>query len=463
MSDKYDYDLIVIGSGPGGYVSAIRASQLGLRVVVLEKNKTGGVCLNVGCIPTKALIHQAEVFAGISELEAMGISIDKSAFDYGSVKNKSRTVAERLSKGVQFLLKKNKIDYVEGEGIIKDKNTVEVNGQETITGENILIASGSRPTEIPVFKFDNESIITSTDALLLDKLPEKMLILGAGVIGMEFAYIAASFGCSVTIVEMLKRVLPNEEPEISDLVLKEFKKKGVKIFTETKALSVEKSGGSIFLNIEKKNGEQAVLEGEKLLVSVGRTPNTQGLGLENIGIKTEKEFIPVGDYYETSVKGVYAIGDVVKTPLLAHVASKEGEIAVSRMAGRECEKSIDNNEIPQAVYCNPQVGSFGLTEEKVKELGLKYNVASFPFMGIGKAVAMGHPEGFIKLISSEDDRLLGCHIVGAGATELIHELLAVKVNNIPVSSIAEMIHAHPTLSEGLMEASRALSGWAIHK
>ena len=462
MSSTYDFDLAVIGSGPGGYVSAIRAAQLGLKTVIIEKDKPGGVCLNVGCIPSKSLIHQTEIFENTDFLKEIGVDIDKSGLNYSLVKKKSRIVAERLSKGVQYLINKNNIKYISGNAVITGPNNLIIDDAEKISSRNILIASGSRPKEIPEFSFDHDKVITSTDALLLDKLPETLLILGAGVIGMEFAYIASSFGCKVTIVEMLPKVLPNEEPEISELVYKAFKKRGVTIHTGTKALGMNKNLSGVTLEIEKEDGSRENLEGNMLLVAVGRTPNSESIGLESVGIRTERGFIPAGDYYQTSVPGIYAVGDVINTPLLAHAASGEGEIAVTHMAGIECKKRLKADEIPQAVYCNPQVGSFGLTEEKVKSLGLEYKTASFPFRGVGKAVAVDQPDGFIKLISSNDDQILGCHIAGAEATELIHELLLAKINKIPAFRIAEMVHAHPTLSEGIMEASRALSGRAIH-
>ena len=463
MASDYEYDLAVLGAGPGGYVSAIRAAQLGLRTALIERDKPGGVCLNVGCIPSKALIHQAEIFESAEALRGLGVSVDASGLDYSQVKRKSRTAADRLSKGVQYLIKKNGITYIEGTGSISGPNALSLKDGPEITARNIIIAAGSRPKEIPGFPFDHEIIVDSTDALLFENLPEKLLILGAGVIGMEFAYIASAFGCKVTVVEMLSRALPNEEPEVSDTVLKAFKKRGITVHTQTKALSGRKVPGGIELEIETPSGGREVLEAGRLLVAVGRTPNTEGLGLDKVGIALERGFIPVGDYYQTKVPSIYAVGDVIDTPQLAHAASREGEIAVSRIAGKETEKRLSREDIPMAVYCNPQVGSFGLTEEKAGEGGFSCKTAAFPYRGIGKAMATEQPDGFIKLVSDEKTGLiLGCHIVGAEATELIHELLLAKIKGIPASEVAEMVHAHPTLSEGLMEACLALKDRAIH-
>lgn len=453
-----DYDLLVIGSGPGGYVAAIRASQLGLKCGVVEKDKPGGVCLNIGCIPSKALIHQAEEFRSIESLKKMGVSVDLESFDYSKVYKKSRVAAEKLSKGVQFLLKKNEIDYIEGEARITGRNEVSVGGKK-LSAQNILIATGSRPRELPGLEFDEKRVISSTGALMLEKLPKSLVILGAGAIGMEFAHVMNAFGVEVTVVEMLDQILPLEDADTAAVLEKDFKRRKIKMLTGKKASKLKKGKAGITVEIE---GSEP-LEAEMLLVAVGRAPNSDGLGLEDIGVKTERGFISVGDYYETSAPGVYAIGDVIASPLLAHVASKEGEIAVEHIAGRNPEKRLDPDHIPSAVYTEPQVASFGPTEAKAEELGLSFETATFPYRGAGKSVAIEKSEGIVKIIyDSKTSEILAAHVAGAEATELIHELLLAKKAELLPEDVATMVHAHPTLSESVMEAARAAEGWAIH-
>jgi dihydrolipoamide dehydrogenase len=461
-----DYDLVVIGSGPGGYVAAIRANQLGLKAAVIEKEKPGGVCLNVGCIPSKALIHQAEIFGYRKELEGMGFKIDASGFDYGSVFKKSRQAADRLSKGVQALLKKNKVDYIEGTGVISANGEVTVTDADgktsKVKGKNLLIATGSRPREIPGFEFDEKQVLSSTGALFLEELPKSLIILGGGYIGMEFAHVMSSFGVEVTVVEMLDRIIPNADPEAVSVLEKDIRRRGVEIMTSTKAEKLTKSKGGVKLEVSGKDGKQT-LEAEKLLVSVGRAPNTEGIGLEKVGVKTDRGYVMVGDYYQTNVAGIFAIGDVTITPQLAHVASKEGEIAVEFIAGHKPEKSIDPDLIPAAIYTEPQIASFGPTEAQAKERGLDFEKAVFPYRGAGKSVAIGHPDGLVKILyDKKTHEFLAAHVVGNTATELIHELLLGKRSELLPEDIATMIHAHPTLSEAVMEAARAAEGWAIH-
>jgi len=461
MAD-YDYDLVVIGSGPGGYVAAIRANQLGLKAAVIEKERPGGVCLNVGCIPSKALIHQAEVFASRKELEAMGISLDASGFDYGKVFKQSRRVSDRIVKGVEGLLKKNKVDYVEGAATITGPHEVTVDGKKKITGKNLLIATGSRPREIPGFEFDEKQVLSSTGALYLEKLPKSLIILGGGYIGMEFAHIMSTFGVDVTVVEMLDRIIPNADPEAVSVLEKDIRRRGVEIMTSTKAEKLSKAKGGVKLEVSGSDGKKTI-EAEMLLVSVGRAPTSEDLGLEKVGVKAEKGYITVGDYYQTDVPGIYAIGDVVPTLQLAHVASKEGEIAVEHMAGHAPEKKVDPDLIPAAIYTEPQIASFGPTEAQAAERGLKFEKAVFPYRGAGKSVAIGHPDGLVKILyEKETHEFLAAHVVGNSATELIHELLLGKRSELLPEDIATMIHAHPTLSEAVMEAARVAEGWAIH-
>jgi len=458
-----EYDVIIIGAGPGGYVAGIRASQLGLKAVVIEKNKPGGVCLNIGCIPSKALIHEADTFRSIADLEKMGVKVDSTSFDYSHVFKKSRKAADMLSKGVQFLLKKNKVDYVAAEATITGENEVTLSTGDKLTGKNIMIATGSRPIEIPGFEFDGEKILSSDHALMLEKLPEKAVILGAGAIGCEFSHIWNGFGVEVHIVELLDQLLPLEDPEITPVLERSFKKRGIKVHTSTKATGVIKNKNGVVVSTEDKNGKVSEIEADVLLVVVGRKPNTEAIGLENAGIATDLGFIDVKDYYQTSVPSVYAIGDVVASPLLAHVASKEAEIAIEYMAGHKTIAKIDPDTIPGAVYCEPQVASFGKTEKQCKEQNIDYKKATFPYRGAGKSVAIGKSEGMVKVIfNPETKELLGCHIIGAEATELIHELLLAKTSELLPEDIATMIHAHPTLSETLMEVMRAAEGWVIH-
>lgn len=463
MSEEFEYDVAIIGSGPGGYVAAIRAAQLKLKTVVIEREKIGGVCLNIGCIPSKALIHQAQIFASIRPLEAMGVKVDSSQFDYHKVFAASRKAADTLSKGVAYLLKKNGVTVVNGSAVLESAHELVVDNQRKITARSIIIATGSRPRIIPGFEFDEKIVLSSNGALMLEALPKKLLIMGGGAIGMEFAYIMNSFGVEVHVVEMMDRVLPLEDEDISNHLRRSFLKRGIKLYTSTKATSLNKNSNGAEVVLENSDGSNTTLQVDMVLVVVGRVPNTENIGLEKLGIKTEKGFIPVGDYGQTSVPGVYAIGDVVKTPLLAHVASKEGEIAAEHIAGHKSAARIDLNAIPSGVYCEPQVASFGLSEVKAKQQGISYKAVSFPFKGVGKAVAIDNYEGFIKLlVDTQTKEILGAHAIGAEATELIHEVLLAKSAELLPEDIATMIHAHPTLSEGVMEAARAAEGWAIH-
>lgn len=467
MSNE-EYDVIIIGAGPGGYVGAIRASQLGLKTCVIEKDKPGGVCLNMGCIPSKALLHQAELFRSLDDLKGLGVSSDTSGFDYGKVYKKSRKAATQLSKGVNFLLKKNNVPLIEGEAVITGKTEVTVKkksgeGEEKLKGKNIIIATGSKPKVIPGFEFDGERVLSSDHALLLEELPKSLVILGGGAIGCEFAHIMNAFGVEVTIVEMLDHLLPLEDAEAVKVLETSFKRRKIKMFTKTKASGLKKGKNSVTVSLEKEDGSKEDVEAEKVLAVFGRAPNSEGLGLETVGVTVEKGFIQIGDYYRTNVPSIFAVGDVVATPLLAHVASKECEVAVEYIAGEKPEPRIAPDTIPSAVYTEPQIASFGITEEKAKEQELSYKSATFPYRGAGKTVAVEQPDGIVKIIyEPEMKELLGCHIAGADATELIHELLLAKTAELLPEDIAKMIHAHPTISEAVMEGMRAVDGWAIH-
>lgn len=459
---EYKYDLIVIGAGPGGYVAAIRASQLGLRTAVIEKDSPGGVCLNWGCIPSKSLISQAQKYSSLKDLQKMGVEFNTDNFDYAAVYKKSRIAATKLSKGVEFLLKKNSAELIRGTGKITGPNEVTVDQGEKYTAKYILIATGSRPRVIKGFEFDETDILSSTGALSLEKLPQSMLILGAGAIGVEFAYILNSFGVEVHLVEMLDQILPLEDEETAAVVAKSFKRRKIKMYTATRAERCEKTAAGYTVYLKTGEKENSVTM-DKILVAVGRTPNSENLGLKELGIATERGYIKVGDYYQTSVPSIFAIGDVIDSPLLAHVASKEGEIAVEFMAGHQPEKKIDPMTIPGATYCEPQVAGFGLTEKQAVEQGIAFEKFVFPYRGAGKAVAVDESEGLVKILINPGSReILGAHIAGKDATELIHELLLAKKTGMLPADIAATIHAHPTLSEAVMEAARGIEGWAIH-
>lgn len=459
---EYSYDLIIIGAGPGGYVAAIRASQLGLKTAVIEEDKPGGVCLNWGCIPSKSLISQAQKFASLEDLKEMGVECTTAGFTYASVQKKSRIAATRLSKGVEFLLKKNSVALIPGTGKITAPHEVSVDDGARYSAKNILIATGSRPRTIKGFEFDERSILSSTGALSLTELPKSILILGAGAIGVEFAYILNAFGVEVHLVELMEQILPLEDKEAAAVVARTFKRKKINIYISTNAEIGEKTNDGFQILLKNDQGEQTIGV-EKILIAVGRTPNSENLGLEKLGIKTESGYIEVSDYYRTGVPSVYAVGDVINTPLLAHVASKEGEIAVEYMAGLKPEPKVDPLLIPGAVYCEPQLASFGLTEKSANKQNIEHEKYAFPYRGIGKAIAVEEPDGLIKILFDPVSKaILGAHIVGKDATELIHEILLAKKAGLRPHNIAEMIHAHPTLAEGVMEAARGVEGWAIH-
>ena len=475
----FDYDVAFIGAGPGGYTAAIRARQLGLKAVVVEKQKPGGVCLNIGCIPSKALIDRAEKFSSLSELAEFGVKSDLSGFDYGKVHAASRAAADRLSSGVDYLLKKNGVDLVAGSARLSGGHELSValaaGGERRISAASIVVATGSRPRDVPGFEFDEDRVLSSTGALMLKKLPRRLAILGAGAIGMEFAYIMNSFGVEVTVVEMLDRVLPMEESEAGAVVRKAFEKSGVRFLVGTKAFALDRgksASSALRLSVgpAAASAPSQTLEADALLVSVGRTPNTAGLGLEELGVRLDRGYAETGAWYQTSVSGIYAIGDIVKgEPQLAHVASAQGEIVVEHIAaslgkGREPRESrIDLDLVPSAVYCRPQVAGFGPREEKLKASGVPYKTSVFPFRGVGKAVAVNDAEGFVKLLTEEGSGgILGAVIVGPEATELVHELLLAKNAELLPEDIFSTIHAHPTLSEGVKEAAFAAVGRAIH-
>lgn len=452
---SFDYDLIVIGSGPGGYVSAIHSAKLGMKTIVIEKDKLGGVCLNIGCIPSKSLIHQAELFSTLPEIKKMGIGIDLTNFSYEKTYLKSRKAVTILLKGIDFLFKKYGVDLKYDTAKISGDHQVCLENGNKITAKHILIATGSYPAGIPNFSIDEETVISSTGALMLKQLPEKMLIIGGGTIGIEMAYIFNSFGVEINLIEILNKILPLEDAETVQVLHNALSKQGIKISTSTKAIKMKKSSSSLTVKLEK-DGLQEEIKTNKILIAAGRIPNTNNIGLEAAGIKTEKKFIPVNDVYQTKNPNIFAIGDIVNTPQLAHVASKEGSIAIEYMAGNNPQK-LDLMTVPNAVYCKPQIASFGHTEESLKKKNMPYKKVTSPYAGCGKATAMEEREGHVKILYEPDTKkILGAHIVGAEAVELIHELLIIKKGNSHLKNISCIPFAHPTLSEIIMEAAQEI-------
>jgi len=462
---EQDLDLVIIGAGPGGYVAAVRASQLGMKTAVIEKDAPGGVCLNWGCIPSKNLIHQAELFHSLAEMEAVGVGVVRDTLDYGAVQCKSRGVVKTLTNGVAGLLKRNKVSYIKGCAKITGKGEVTVDGKQKIRASNILVATGSRPMEVPGFEFDEEVVLSSTGILAMTELPESLVILGAGAIGCEFAYVMNSFGVKVTLVEALDHILPTEDFETCAVLGQAFRQAGVDVRVKTRADSLEKSSAGVSVTLESADGSKESVTAEKTLVVFGRVPNTADLSLREMGVKLdERGYVEVGDYGQTSAAGVYAIGDITRTPALAHVASAEGEAAVEHMAGHVSDrKSVDSQLVPSAIYCEPQVAGFGLREDEARREGIEVKKSVFPYHGAGKTIAVNKPNGLVKILCDpETDELLGAHIVGHNATELIHELLLVKSAELLPEDVGGMIHAHPTISEAVMEAMRGINGKPIH-
>ncbi len=465
MSEK-KYDLIIIGGGPGGYVAAIRASQLKMSVMVIEKENLGGICLNWGCIPTKALLKNAEVYEAVKTASNYGIKCKEIEVDFPKIIKKSRTVANNLSKGVGYLFKNKNVDWVNAYAKLIDNHTVETfddSGKEIerYTADNIIIATGGRPKTIPGIEIDGERIISSREALSLDKMPKSLTVIGAGAIGIEFGYFYSMFGCSVNVVEMMPSILPLEDREITDVLAKSLKRKKMKLYTDTKVKGIALMDGSVDVTVVSPKGE-SVLSSEKVLMAIGVTGNIENLGLEELGIINEAGFIKVDKDYKTNVDNVYAIGDVIGAPLLAHMASAEGINAVEKINGG-CDWDVDYDNVPGCTYCKPQVASVGLTEERAKAKGYELKIGRFPFSALGKAMAIGEREGLVKLIfDAKTKKLLGAHLVGPEVTELLAELGLAKSSDLTYTSIHRTVHAHPTLSEAIMEAASDVIGEAIH-
>ena len=461
------FDLIIIGSGPGGYVAAIRASQLGLKVACVETEALGGVCLNIGCIPTKAMLTSALLVNEMKDAEKHGIIAEDVTFDLRPAQERSRRVADQMRNGVGFLFKKNKITHIEGYGRLKGKGKVEVEdagGKRTLyEATNVIIATGSRPRDLPVLKIDEDRIWSSTGALMQTKAPATLFIVGAGAIGMEFADVYASYGSKVTIVEALDRVLPLEDAEVSKFMERTFKKRGMDIHVGAMFEKAEVSASGVKVTFRDAKGELHAVDVEYVLSAVGRVPNSQDLGLESAGVKVdERGFIPVNEVLATNVAGVYAVGDVAGRQLLAHKASHEGIVCVEHIAGQG-HHTVDYGNVPNCTYCHPEVASVGLTEEQAKEQGHDVEVGKFPWVGVGRAVAAGHTDGFIKIIRDRKySEILGAHIVGPHATELIAEFVVGRHLESTVEELERAIHPHPTLSEGVSEGALAALGRPIH-
>lgn len=454
------YDIIVLGSGPGGYVTAIRASQLGFKTAIVEKESLGGVCLNWGCIPTKALLKSAQVFEYLKHAGDYGLTLENPDKDFGAVVKRSRDVANGMSKGVQFLMKKNKIDVLEGFGKLKPGKKIDVEGKE-YSADHIIIATGARSRELPNLKQDGVKVIGYRKAMTLEKQPKSMIVVGSGAIGVEFASFYNTMGTDVTIVEFLPNVVPVEDEEVSKQFERSLKKAGIKIMTDSSVESVDTSGEGVVATVKTKKGEEK-LEADIVLSAVGIKTNIENIGLEDVGIITDKDKITVNDWYQTNIPGYYAIGDVTHGPALAHVASAEGILCVEKIKGMHVEK-LDYGNIPGCTYATPEIASVGLTEKQAKEAGYELKIGKFPFSASGKASASGNKEGFVKVIfDAKYGEWLGCHMIGAGVTDMIAEAVLGRKLETTGHEVLKTIHPHPTMSEAVMEAVAAAYDEVIH-
>ncbi|MFT6243569.1 MAG: dihydrolipoamide dehydrogenase [Salibacteraceae bacterium] len=460
------YDIIIVGSGPGGYVAAIRASQLGLKTAVVEKESLGGICLNWGCIPTKALLKSANVFEYINHAADYGITVKDSKVDFGAMVDRSRGVADGMSKGVQFLMKKNKIDVLMGTGTIMPGKKVSVIDDAGKTTEHsadkaVIIATGARSRQLPNIPQDGKKVIGYRQAMTLKDMPKKMVIVGSGAIGVEFAYFYNAIGTEVTIVEYAPTIVPIEDKDISKELTKSFKKSGIKVMTDSSVESVDTSGKGCVVSIKTKKGEEKI-ECDIVLSAVGIEANIENIGLEDVGIVTDKGRVIVGDYYQTNIPGYYAIGDILPNAALAHVSSAEGIICVEKIAGQNPDP-LDYGNIPGCTYSSPEVASVGMTEVQAQEAGYDLKIGKFPFSASGKASAAGAKEGFVKLVfDAKYGELLGAHMIGANVTEMIAEIVAIRKLEITGHELIKTVHPHPTMSEAIMEAAAAAYGEVIH-
>ena len=458
------FDVIVVGTGPGGYVAAIRCAQLGLSVATVEDDRPGGVCLNWGCIPTKALLRNAEIVGLFNRAEEFGIKLKGFEADYAQAVQRSRKVADRMAKGVEFLFRKNKIALVPGVGSLKSRTTVEVKGKDgaqTLEGKAIILATGSEPKSLPGVAIDEKTVVSSNGAVRNETKPRSLIVIGAGAVCMEFAEVYAAYGVQVTVLEALPRVLPVEDEEVSALVGRLFARRGVTVRAGVKVKGVAPGRGGMAVEVEAE-GKTESLRADQVLMAVGRAARTKGLGLETLGVALERGFVKVSPAMETSVKGLYAVGDMAGRQLLAHKAMAEGVVAAEAIAGR-APRPVDYGNVPSCTYCRPQVASIGQTEAQARSNGREVTIGRFPFTANGKAVALGETEGFLKVVADKTTgELLGVHIVGPEATELIHEFAVGRTLEATLEEIIHTIHAHPTLSEAALEATLAALGQAIH-
>ncbi len=470
MSDV-TYDVVVLGGGPGGYVAAIRASQLGQKTALIESEALGGVCLNWGCIPSKALLKNAEVVNTLQRGKEFGFAFENLTLDFTVAYQRSRQVSERLVKGIGSLMRKNKIDVFEGRGVLRSAGEIDVTlnkgGSEVVKAKHIILATGARARGLPGLALDGERIMGYRQAIVQQQAPKRALIVGAGPIGMEFAYVWRSYGAEVTVIEMLPQVLPLEDDEVSAEVAKAFKKMGVNVLTSTRTEGAERAGDGVTVRVKQvDSGAESSLEADLMLVATGVLPNSAGIGLESVGVKVNRGgFVEVDEYLRTNVPGIYAIGDLTGKLALAHVASAQGIVAVEHIAGHETTPLSDEKytDMPRCTYCNPQVASLGLTEKQARAKGLEIKVGKFPFIANGKALGLGEREGFVKIIAdAKYGEILGAHLVGPEVTELLPELVLAKTWELTPEEIARSVHAHPTLSEVIMEASHGVFGAAIH-
>ena len=461
-----NYDIIVVGSGPGGYVTAIRASQLGLKTAIVEREALGGICLNWGCIPTKALLKSANVFEYLSHASDYGISVKDAKADFSGMIKRSRDVADGMSNGIKFLMKKNKIDVLTGNGVIKANKTVTVTGEDGksvdyTASKGVIIATGARSRALPNLPQDGKKIIGYRQAMTLETQPKKMVVVGSGAIGVEFAYFYNAIGTEVTVVEYLPNIVPVEDTDVSKQLEKTFKKSGIKVMTGSSVESVDTSGKHCVVTVKTAKGEEKI-ECDIVLSAVGIQANIENIGLEDVGIVVDKGRILVDDFYQTNMPGYYAIGDVVPGPALAHVASAEGIVCVEKIAGHHPE-TIDYGNIPGCTYCSPEIASVGMTEKAAQEAGIEVKIGKFPFSASGKASAAGAKDGFVKLLfDAKYGELIGAHMIGANVTEMIAEIVAIRKLETTGEELIKTIHPHPTMSEAVMEAAAAAYGEVIH-
>jgi len=461
-----DFDLIVLGSGPGGYVAAIRASQLGLKTAIVERESLGGICLNWGCIPTKALLKSAQVFDYLNHAGDFGITVNDGGVDFDGVVSRSREVANGMSKGIEFLMKKNKIEVIMGTGKLKSANTLTVTDDKgkskDVTAKHIIVATGARSRELPHIKQDGKKIIGYREAMTLPKQPKKMVVMGSGAIGSEFAYFYQTIGTEVTLIEYMDNIVPVEDEEVSKQLARSFKKTGMEVMTGTEVTEVKTTAKGCAVSWKDKKGKEGSIECDIVLSAVGVIANIENIGLEDVGVATDKGKILVNEHYETNIPGIYAIGDCVPGQALAHVASAEGIICVEKIAGHNPEP-LDYNNIPGCTYCSPEVASVGMTEKAAKEAGIEIKVGKFPFSASGKAKAAGHSDGFVKLIfDAKYGELLGGHMIGYNVTEMIAEIVAVRKLETTGHELIKTVHPHPTMSEAIMEAAAAAYDEVIH-